>query len=151
MKPWIDYVIEVPGKPIAKKRPRFFARNGRCGAENIQATEEGKFMLLARSELKRAGFPKVTDKGTPVRLTCQFMFEYPASMSKKLKARNPDHTKKPDADNCLKFVKDCLNGIAWHDDSQVYHVTGWKMYGETAKTVITISLPNPEFSKAGAF
>lgn len=151
MNPWIDYTVEVPGVPISKKRPRFFRRGAHVGTYNPQVTEEGRFMLVARDALGAIHYPKVADKGTPIRLTCHFVFPYPASMSKKLKATNPDHTKKPDADNCLKFVKDCLNGIAWHDDSQVYYVSAWKMYGETPKTVITIGLPNPEFAKAGAF
>jgi Holliday junction resolvase RusA-like endonuclease len=151
LKPWIDYVIEIPGKPIAKKRPKFFRRGSHVGTYNPQVTEEGRWIIFARDALAGAGYPRTATKGVPVRLLCHFVFEYPASMPKKWKAGNPDHVKKPDADNCLKFVKDCLNGIAWHDDSQVYHVTGWKMYGETAKTVITISLPNPDFKIAGAF
>jgi len=151
MKPWIDYRIEIAGTPISKKRPRFFRRGNHVGTYNAQVTEEGLFMLEARAALARAGYCRVAPRGTPVRLTCHFIFPYPASMSKMLKASNPDHVKKPDCDNCLKFVKDCLNNIAWHDDAQVYHETGWKMYGDTGKTVITISLPNPDFKATGAF
>ncbi len=48
------------------------------------------------------------------------------------------HTKRPDLDNCVKFVKDCLNGIVWWDDSQVYEVHAKKIYDENPRTYIII-------------
>jgi len=48
------------------------------------------------------------------------------------------HTKKPDADNCLKFVKDCLNGIVWHDDAQVACVKAMKVLADKPMTKITV-------------
>lgn len=51
------------------------------------------------------------------------------------------HTKKPDGDNLLKFVKDTLNGIFWTDDSIIAISNVRKMYcdmGETPRVVIEI-------------
>lgn len=31
-------------------------------------------------------------------------------------------TKKPDYDNIIKVILDALNGVVYHDDSQVYRV-----------------------------
>jgi len=39
------------------------------------------------------------------------------------------HTKKPDIDNLAKAVLDALNGVAWHDDSQIYQLHIIKYYG----------------------
>ena len=35
---------------------------------------------------------------------------------------------KPDTDNCIKFVLDALNGVAWHDDYQVVQINATKCY-----------------------
>jgi Holliday junction resolvase RusA-like endonuclease len=78
------------------------------------------------------------EKGTPITLSALFVFPYPASLSAKKRAANPQHTKKPDADNLLKFIKDCANGILWHDDSQVNNLTARKEYGENPRTEIEI-------------
>jgi Holliday junction resolvase RusA-like endonuclease len=48
------------------------------------------------------------------------------------------HTGKPDADNILKAVCDALNGIVWHDDSQVAFARVLKQYGEEARLEIDI-------------
>jgi Holliday junction resolvase RusA-like endonuclease len=39
-----------------------------------------------------------------------------------------EHVKKPDLDNLIKLVKDCCNGIVWHDDSQVVKEECQKFY-----------------------
>lgn len=53
------------------------------------------------------------------------------------------HTKKPDLDNLIKFTKDCLNGVAWHDDSQVVEYGAMKkVYGDEPMTRILIEAAN---------
>ena len=52
----------------------------------------------------------------------------------KLKSSAPNyHTKKPDLDNMLKFIKDALNGIYWKDDSQIYRL------GDTKKVYTSMA------------
>ena len=141
MTDWISYRIVIPGKPIAKKRPRFFRRGNHVGTYNAQVTEEGRWMLEARDALGKAGYPDVAPAGTPIRLAVYFYFGYPASMPKKHRHEGYPHTKKPDLDNCIKFVKDCLNGIAWHDDSQVIREETEKEYSDESSTSIVIQRP----------
>jgi len=43
-------------------------------------------------------------------------------------------TKTPDIDNCIKFVLDALNGVAYHDDKQVAKVTATKKWMTTTDT-----------------
>ena len=41
------------------------------------------------------------------------------------------HFQKPDADNVSKFVGDCLNGLAYYDDSQIFDLRvskGWSIH-----------------------
>lgn len=49
------------------------------------------------------------------------------------------HTKRPDLDNLIKFVKDCLNGVVYQDDSQVFSIQAEKRYSEDPKTEVFIS------------
>ena len=72
-----------------------------------------------------------------------FSMPIPQSKPKKAKAAMASgakqHTKKPDLDNLVKFVKDCANGILWRDDAQVYRLHATKVYAEEPKTEIYIS------------
>jgi Holliday junction resolvase RusA-like endonuclease len=128
--------IIIQGTPIAKKRPRFVRRGKYVGAYNCQETEEGRWILDAKQAITEKA-----EAGTPVALKCWFYFDFPKSMSKK-KHREAVHTSKPDLDNLVKFVKDCLNGIAWHDDSQVVSIMAKKLYdyeGGGARSEIIIT------------
>ena len=128
--------ITIMGKPITKKRPRFFRRGDFVGTYNEQETEEGRWMLEVKQYID-AQIPA----GTPIALRCYFYFEIPKSMSKKRRAAAM-HTSRPDLDNLVKFVKDCLNGLAWHDDSQVVSLIAKKFYDHEdrgARSVIIIA------------
>jgi len=87
---------------------------------------------------------KPIEQNIPISLQCIFCFPVPKSASKKTKElmlkNELKHTKRPDTDNCLKFVKDCLNSLVWHDDSQVYKVEACKEYSEHPHTLIIIEV-----------
>lgn len=132
--------IIVPGKPIAKRRPRFFRRGDHVGTYSDQKTEEGQFLIQAMAQL---GYPTQVMFGpdVPLRLVVQFYFPYPSSMSRKKILSNPPHLKKPDLDNCIKFVKDVFNGAVWSDDRQVIAISSSKAYDAQARTEIYVSYP----------
>ncbi|MEQ2712194.1 RusA family crossover junction endodeoxyribonuclease, partial [Hominisplanchenecus faecis] len=46
--------------------------------------------------------------------------------------------KKPDSDNIAKVVLDALNGIAYHDDTQIIKLTITKAYKEEAYLSVTL-------------
>jgi len=128
--------LVIPGKPIAKARPRFYRKGKHVGTYNCQQTEEGRFLLQVTQQ-----FTGEPIKG-PVKLHLVFNMPIPKSYTKKkrceIETGAMQHTKKPDLDNLLKFVKDCLNGVAWIDDSQVYFESAIKIYGGVSSTEITI-------------
>jgi Holliday junction resolvase RusA-like endonuclease len=127
--------INIPGAPIAKKRPRFARRGKFVTTYNPQETEEGKFICLMQSQINGH---KPIPAGTPIYLQAQFHMPFPASMSAKKRA-TAIHTKKPDVDNMLKFLKDCANGVLWHDDSQVVWVLAQKLYSNSPCTVVELA------------
>lgn len=128
--------IMIMGKPIAKARPRFVRRGAFVGTYNPQETEEGRWILEAKGQIQKP-------LEGPLSMICRFDMPIPSGMRKtdirRIEAGEMvPHSKKPDLDNCLKFVKDCLNGIAWKDDSQVWWVQALKRYSTDPKTVILI-------------
>jgi Holliday junction resolvase RusA-like endonuclease len=64
----------------------------------------------------------------PVALLVALKFHLPDSISKRERMERLWHTQTPDADNCLKLVKDALNGVAWDDDRQVVMPIPWKTW-----------------------
>jgi Holliday junction resolvase RusA-like endonuclease len=129
--------VTIRGNPIAKKRPRFVRRGKFVGTYNCQETEEGKFKWELLSQI---GEMKPLE--VPIRLTCRFFMPIPASISNKKRALYEGcavaHTKKPDLDNLIKFVKDCGNGVLWKDDSQIISITASKAYHPSPATEIRI-------------
>jgi Holliday junction resolvase RusA-like endonuclease len=132
--------IIIPGSPIAKARPRFVRRNKiKVGAYSSQETAEGLFLLDARKQVNRC-------LEGPLRVTCKFFMPRPKSHygtggnAGKLKASAPVYPlgKRNDIDNLVKFVFDCLNGLAWKDDSQVITSASSKVYHDSPQTEIFI-------------
>jgi len=131
--------ITIPGKPVAKRRPRFARRGKFVTTYNDQETEEGRFLFEVQKQFKNA----LSDK--PLIVVCVFEMPRPKNHygtgrnTGKLKEGSPKlHTKKPDIDNLIKFVLDCLNGIAWKDDSQIVRIVAEKSYSEKPSTLIQI-------------
>jgi len=132
--------IRIPGKPIAKARPRFARRGKFVTTYSAQETEESKFYMLAREQVKQ----KMTG---PLKVSIFLRFKRPKSHygtgknADTIKPSAPssyDHTSKPDVDNCAKFILDCLNELAWHDDTQIVSLQVTKMYWGYDETMIFI-------------
>lgn len=94
--------------------------------------------MLAREQIreKMAG---------PLKVLIYLRFKRPKSHygtgknANKLKPGAPatyEHTSKPDVDNCAKFILDCLNGLAWQDDTQITSLQVTKMYSEYDETKV---------------
>ena len=130
--------IIIQGKPISKARPRFARRGKFVVIYNSQETEESRWLWEAKGQVDQCF------KG-PLYVICHFYMLRPkghygtGKNAGKLKANAPEwHTKKPDVDNCIKFVLDCLNGLAWKDDCQIVAVSGQKEYSGAPRTEIII-------------
>ncbi len=140
--------LKIPGVPVAKERPRF-ARLKNAGGirpykSKAQESAEREFISVVKHQLRQSGHDTPIPAGIALKVSCWFVMPIPASSPKKFKvqcaSRIVYHTKKPDTDNLVKFAKDALNKVAWHDDSQVSVVRGMKIYGERPCTVIEIEV-----------
>ena len=135
--------LEIPGKPIAKKRPRFYRRGDFVGTYKDQETEEGRWIWEARNQITPE-IKKHLPLTGPIILRVRFLMPVPGGWPKyriemlKRGIQIP-HVKRPDLDNLIKWVKDCCNGWLWKDDSQVWKMTDpYKIYGLRPATLIEI-------------
>lgn len=129
--------ITIPGRPRHQERPRVARHGGYVYKSKKQRENEAEFIGLVLQALD--GRPRdVIPANVPVELSAIYHFVIPKSKRKHLRTGDP-HTPKPDTDNLTKFVKDCLNGLIWHDDAQVYTEFAVKLWTEEdADTIITI-------------
>jgi Holliday junction resolvase RusA-like endonuclease len=135
-----EFFFEIPGVPIAKRRPRF--SRGRTYSDQKEQENDFKWLLkvahsteeqLADNWTRRTYHPPLAG---PIFLKIIFTMPIPASFSKKKRKllEGKAHLKTPDLDNLLKFFMDCANGILWKDDVQVYAIHAGKEYGVTPET-----------------
>ena len=121
----------VPGKPIAKGRPRF--GNGRAFTPQTTVTAEAVIKLAAMEHFAEP-------ISGPVRVSVTAYFSLPQSWPKTRRATliGRPHTQRPDADNIVKTVTDALNGVAYDDDGQISELRVRKLWAEHAETVVLV-------------
>jgi Holliday junction resolvase RusA-like endonuclease len=129
----------VPGKPLGKGRSRFAHTGSFMRAYTPKETAD--YENRVRLYFSQAA-PKHVLLTGPVHVSIWCYFDIPKAWSKK-KIADVDglhwhHIKKPDCDNLIKICLDALNGIAWHDDSQVYSVACIKGYTLTPQMTVQI-------------
>ncbi len=114
------------GEPVGKGRARFVKATGRAYTPEKTARYEDKLGWAAQATM--AG--KTLFEG-PLEVTVGVFVPIPESKPAKWKqeavAGRIFPTKKPDADNYAKIL-DALNQIVWVDDSQIVHLTVYKLY-----------------------
>lgn len=126
----------IPGKPMGKARPRFY----RGRAVTPEETREYE-SLTAILYLCAARDKKFEDK-QPLRLFIDAYYPIPKSISKKRRAEIENGcvlpSCKPDIDNVVKIILDALNGVAYHDDSQVVEIHAAKHYADDPKVSVIV-------------
>ena len=85
----------------------------------------------------------VFPKGVPVHVRITACFGIPKSAAKKKRAMmiagDIAPTKKPDFDNIQKIICDALNGVAYHDDSQIVKADIKKVYSTTPHVEVNVA------------
>jgi len=131
-------VFTIPGTPVAKGRSKSSSRIGvdGNGKQRVftrhytpEKTERYENLVRLAAERAMAGASPFVQA---VALTVAIYLPIPSSWSKTKqdKARNGlvAATKKPDADNVLKALKDGMNGVVYVDDARITDVTLQKRY-----------------------
>ena len=141
--------FNVGGEPVGKGRPRFSTFNGFVRTHNDKKTEsyESKVIFAYRQNHEDMIF----DQHEQITAYIDAYFILPKKCYRYYKREDVTKitqegqdmlsgkirpTKKPDCDNIAKIILDALNGIAYHDDSQVVCIIVNKYYGETNRVEI---------------
>lgn len=127
----------VPGQPVAKGRPKFARRGNFVSTYTPAKTASYENLVkMAAHEAMRGRAPSAA----PIELEVCLWLQIPASWSAKKRAAaaigKVRATKKPDADNVLKGLKDGCNGIVWKDDAQVVTIILQKRYAESPRAEV---------------
>lgn len=129
----------IPGQPVAKGRPKFTVQGGFAKVYTPKKTAD--YETLVAGIAKRAMGP-LQPSARPIEIMLELRMEIPASWTKakRLAASmgTVRATKKPDADNVLKGIKDACNGIVWVDDSQVVVLTVRKLYAAEPCVIVAV-------------
>lgn len=131
------FVLEVPGTPVAKGRPRV-TRNGIAFTPKKTRDYEADIRQLARLKMGA----KEPFSG-PLWVSVSAKFLPPQSWPKWKRAKVTSHgvfismTTKPDIDNLAKVI-DALNGIVWQDDAQICHLEVHKSYGLEPRLTVSV-------------
>jgi Holliday junction resolvase RusA-like endonuclease len=134
----MQVTFTVPGKPIGKGRPRFYAGH----AVTPEKTRDYEKMTAMLYSVAAKDFIFPAD--SPLRVSITAYYPIPARTPKSKRAEMLDGgahaTKKPDADNVAKIILDALNGTAYEDDAQVVQLSVRKQYG--AEPCVRVSVEN---------
>lgn len=137
--------IDVAGEPISWNRPGIIVRKGKAVVYDTQKREKEQVKWQIRSQYREAPL------SVPISLEVTFIFPIPKSVSKPIRASmlngNYFHMIKPDTDNCLKFIMDCMNELVYVDDAQISFLSGRKTYGTMPGTSIRIQTLNVNQSR----
>lgn len=132
--------FHVPGKPQGKARAKTFRTNGITRTVTPERTV--LYENLIKEQYMHHAEGLYLEPGTPVTLRIVSRFLPPKSGSKVMKKRMLEGEmlplKKPDMDNIVKVVADALNGVAYHDDTQVVLVVAKKAYSAMEGLDITV-------------
>lgn len=125
--------------PVAQGRPRITTVGGHARAYDPIKSRDFKAMLK-----QHAQSICIQPLNGALALTVRIYREIPKSFSRK-KAMAAENGKirpitKPDVSNYLKGIEDALNGVLWHDDSQIvaYKEPFGKYYSSTPRIEIEV-------------
>lgn len=130
----------IPGQPVAKGRPKFARRGNFTTTYTPEKTVNYETLVkLTAAEVMAGAAPMAG----PVQVRMVINLQIPQSWSKKRQAMAEAGqiaaTKKPDADNVLKAVKDGMNGIVYCDDAQAVELAVSKRYSSVPGVHVTVT------------
>lgn len=138
-KPEWDIILTHEAVPQAKKRPRFMSCGKFTKVYDPQTADKRKAKYVLAAQMRQKGHLKLEDG--PIEAEMYFYLPQPKIDAQRSIKRGIDpetlfHCKKPDVDNFAKWYADILNGLAYHDDSQISILHCEKRYSSRPRAEI---------------
>lgn len=127
-------VFTIHAAPVGKARPRVTSH----GTYTPKKTRD--YEKLVQLEYKKQCGKYFGEKALIVDIIANFPIpkSKPKTIRQEMLAGRIRPTVKSDADNIAKAVLDALNGIAYHDDSQVVCLAVGKWYSDAPCVIVSI-------------
>ena len=133
-----ELLIEIPGKPVPKGRPRFNMKSGRIYTPKKTLDEELRIRAWIASKYYKH-FEKYNNFTGLVILDLSYHLPFPSHFRKANKIENAPHIIKPDLDNLMKLTIDAINKVLFEDDCQIGQINACKSASINPRTSIRIS------------
>jgi len=136
--------FKIPGKPIAKGRPRFDPRTRRAITPKKTARYEAHVSLMAQFAMRAAGLSAPLEG--PIALRLVLLHPRPKKVSRSHvlhgcaeRAFCAGGGPIPDLSNVVKALEDGLQGVVFSDDRQIVYLEASKCYaGATEETCVEV-------------
>lgn len=135
----MTFFLRVYGLPVPQGRPRATVFAGRARVYERREDKDWKAVVKAQVIAEVMKDPRHVPWHGAVALDLVFYLPRPATLPKKI----THHTRRPDADNLGKAIKDCLKGLVYKDDAQVVDFSVRKRYDPTPGVEIIAELWAP--------
>lgn len=137
----------ILGKPMGKARPRV-TRRGFAYTPAPTVIYENLVKTCFAAEAEKQHW-EMADGEIDVGIHAYFEIPKSTSKNKKLEMMrgNIRPTKKPDWDNIGKIICDAINGIAYHDDSQIVDACVHKSYSTIGVPYVIVKIEKEEDEK----
>jgi Holliday junction resolvase RusA-like endonuclease len=119
----------ILGKPMGKQRPKFARRGNFVNTYTPSETVMYENLVKLTYQQEQG---KLHEGEVQMSISAYYAIPKSTSKKKSLEMLNGTirPTKKPDIDNVIKIIADSLNGIAYHDDTQIVSIHAYKYYAE---------------------
>ena len=126
-----ELTITIPGAPKPQGRPRFVRHGAFVSTYDPSAKDKKRIRDIAATQIK-------APLEGPLSLNARFYMPISKGTSKKKSAamEGEPMVKAIDLDNMVKECTDALNGLAYADDKQIWHIEAEKVYSHDPRTVL---------------
>lgn len=135
----MEIKFTIPGEVTAQGRPKVSARGKFVTVYDPKKSKDYKTYVAQIASQYR---PLELIEG-PIYFRLTIYRQIPKSFSKKKQEMALEGkilpTQKPDCSNYVKGIEDALNGLIWHDDSQIVLLLVAKRYSEDPRAEVTIT------------
>ncbi len=138
--------LTLPGEPKALQRHRTSVKNGKQRQFDAQKKKKMMDRNILYVKMYQQG-DRLNDnyiKNMSMVVNLYFYFYRPPILRSynEQELNAVTHNRKPDIDNCIKYILDVGNNLFWHDDCQVTEIYAKKMWSKTPRTEISIEYNN---------